>query len=599
MGKDYDLEFFQDALKTAQDKCHAKAPDMKQSHRKAFVETCETFHDGLEDRNEAEADLKKITDSGKGNGKKAQDRLDECEKVQEKAMKKCVKAANKIFKELDIVESEKLEAYILKGTIIQRATPEALAAFVEEIPKKHAGLIKTLFKSNNLMKEMLLNGGAKYGCFGHAMKIYTDIVTGFPEEDDKFTEVNKKLAMAVALELASPIMEFDTKIEVDPVKRFQHYDQAHRNGELDPAFPHFTIWELRHVVNCDAKDDQLQWGRDMMMNYAPYITTITDLKLRYMYILNSDVLTRKATWTDTPRTYQQVLSGGGKDVQNAWFGRFICKAFGIPTWGAQQPEHMSMTRWTAEGWVAMLGASWDDCYWEDEWGTDFKAEVDARSSFTAEEYYQKLVLLEGFAEMSDGRRGNVSEEEKMILHPHRLWRSLAIIQKAVMLVPASPESFERSGEGCVKTKLETYLEAMEFEQPEEEIKFKKGVCTVPPSVHGFSEGNLIVIASAGGGQQLNMLADSKVEYELPVEIEERTYTLTITVCTAHLKQSPLLLSVDGGEKIEIEIPYTIGKWEKTEGVEIDLREGSTLMFTRERPSFGLAIKKFVLKPLDE
>ena len=596
MGKDYDLEYFQETLKSVQEKCHSKAPDIKQSHRKAFVETCEIFHDGLVIKNEAEDDQKKIEETGKGDREAVQDRLDKCEKAQEKAMKKCVKAANKIFKELDMVESEKLESNILKGTIIQQATPEALAAFVAEIPKLHTGLIKTLFKSDNLMKEMLLNGGAKYGCFGHAMKIYTNIVTEFPEDDDKFTEVNKKLAMAVALELASPIMEFDTKIEVDPVKRFQHYEQAHRNGELDPAFPHFSIWELRHVINCDAKDDQLQWGRDMMMNYAPYITTITDLKLRYMYILNSDVLTRKPTWTDTPRTYQQVLSGGGKDVQNAWFGRFICKAFGIPTWGAQQPEHMSMTRWTSEGWETMLGATWDDCYWEDEWGTDFKAEVDARSAFTAEEYYQKLVLLEGFAEMSDGRRGNITEEEKAILHPLRLWRSLAIIQKAVMLVPASPESFERSGEGIVKTKLESYLEAMELEQPEEEIKVEKGVCTIPPSVHGFSEGNVIVIAGAEGGQQLNMLADAKVEYELPVDLEEDTYTLILHVCTAHLKQSPLLLSVDGGENIPIEIPYTIGKWKKTEGVEIDVHEGSTLMFTRERPSFGLAIKKFVLKP---
>jgi hypothetical protein len=595
MGKDYDLDYFQETLKSIQEKCYSKAPDIKQSHRKAFIETCQIFHDGLEDKNKAEADLKKIETKGKGDAEEAQDRLTKSEKGQEKAMKKCVKAANKIFEKLDMVESDKLEANILKGTIIQQATPEALAAFVAEIPKLHAALLKTLFKSNHLMKEMLLNGGAKFGCYGHAMKIYTNIVSDFPEKDDKFTEVNKKLAMAVALELASPITEFDTKIEVDPVKRFQHYEQAHRNGELDPAFPHFSTWELRHVINCDAKDDQLQWGRDMMMNYAPYITTITDLKLRYMYILNSDVLTRKSVWTDNPRTYQQVLSTGGKDVQNAWFGRFICKAFGIPTWGAQQPELLAMTRWTPEGWEAMLGASWDECYWEDEWGTDFKAEVDARSAFTAEEYYKKLVLLEGYAEMSDGRRGNVADEEKTFLHPLRFWRSLAIVQKAVMLVPASPESFERTGEGVVKTKLETYFEAMELEQPEEEIKVEKGVCTIPPSVHGFSEGNMIVIASAEGGQQLNMLADSKVEYELPVDIVENIYTLTIKVCTVHLKQSPLLLSVDGGDQIPIEIPYTIGKWEYTQGVEISVHEGSTLMFTRERPSFGLAIQKFVLK----
>jgi hypothetical protein len=71
--------------------------------------------------------------------------------------------------------------------------------------------------------------------------------------------------MAVALELATPIYEFDTKIEVDPIKRYQHYADAYKNGELDPAFPHFSVWEMRHIINSNAKDEQLAWGRKMLM----------------------------------------------------------------------------------------------------------------------------------------------------------------------------------------------------------------------------------------------------------------------------------------------------------------------------------------------
>lgn len=412
MGKTYDLEYFEGILKEAHDKCYSKAPSLKSSHRKAFVEACEVFYDGFEASKTAESE----------------EELMKCAKVQQKAMKKCVKAANKIFDKLDMFEHSTLEENVLKGAVIMQATPEGLAEFSAE-NKKYGKLIDHLLGSSSMMREMLMYGGAAKGKYGQAMKIYTKILAGFPEEEDKFTEVNRKIAMAVSLELANPITEFDTKIEVDPINRYKNYEEAYKNGDLDPAFPHFTIWELRHVINCDAKNDQLCWVRKMVLNYAPYITTITDIKKRYLYILDTDVRMRNPNWTSSPRTYQQVLSGGGKDGPNAWFGRFICKAFGIPTWGCKQPGRMGLTRWTPTGWEAMNGAIWDECAWEGVSGIDFKGEVDARSSFDPEEYYAKLVLMECFADVMDGRRGAIPEEEKSILHPQRIWRSLAIIQK--------------------------------------------------------------------------------------------------------------------------------------------------------------------------
>jgi hypothetical protein len=324
------------------------------------------------------------------------------------------------------------------------------------------------------------------------------------------------------------------------------------------------------------------------------MTTLTDVKLRYNYILETDVLMRNPVWTGSPRTYQQVLSGGGKDKPNAWFGRFICKAFGIPTWGCSQPKLESFTRWTPDGWVCIKGASWELCSYGGTSGIDFKGEADARSAHSAEEYYKKLILLEALADVLDSRKGRETEE-KNVIHPMKVWRSLFIIQKALMLEAVTPESFERSGDWGVKTKVEKYLDIFLADKDDTKIVNKKGKITIPAASHGFSSGNKMVISSMDGGKQLNFLSDGAVEYELPDEIDSGTYTLTIDVCTVHLVQAPLRLTVNDSEEIVIKTPYTVGEWKATEGVQVEVSGGDILKIARSRPCLGIAIRRIVLK----
>ncbi len=578
MGKDYSEDYFNAILEECKDICYKKTPNLKASHRQGFVEACEVFHDAFE--------AAKIVDT--------EELLAKAAKAQEKAMKKCVKAANKIFEKLSLMDDSTLPLSMMKGAILVKAKPSRLAEFCAQ-DKKHGKLVDHLLNETSLMKDMLINGGAKDGNYGPAMKIYTEILASFPDYEDEYTEINKKIALAVALELATPINEFDTKIPVDPVKRYIHYRDAFKNGELDPVFPHFSIWELRHVINCDAMDEQLQWGRSMLMNYAPYISVVTDLKEQYLFILQTDVLLRNPSWTGSPRTYQQVLSGGGKDGPNAWFGRFICKAFGIPTWGCTQAGKTGLTRWTADGWVACNGMSWDECEWEGVSGHDFKGEVDSRASFSEEDYYQKLVLLECLAEVMDSRRGEIPDEERTILHPLRTWRSLSIIQKALMLEPVSPEKFIRDGTSPVKTNREKYLEIFERDEPDNKIKTKNGKTTIPMGALGSQFGNLMMIASFKGGKQINFAGVGHVDFDLPQDLEPKTYKLTIEVNTVHLKQGPTAVCVDDGEQIPIKIPYTMGEWKTTEPVQIPLAGGQTLTFKREKGNLGLAIRRIYLQ----
>lgn len=569
----FDEEYFRKILAECREKCSKKQPSIEPSHLEGFVEACQTFY-------ELDQQIQSVT---------KEKIFDKLVVEQEKTMKQCVKAANKILDSIDLNSNEKIVTSVLKGMIITRASPEGLAYFCS-LEEGNGEALEGLLKSAKRMKEMLGNGGAKGENYGQAIVTYNELAKGIKKDDE---EIYKKLAMAVALELAIPIYEFDTEVEVDPMERYNHYVEAYRNGELDPAFPHFSIWELRHVVNCDAKDDQMKWGRDMLLNYAPYFTVLTVPKEKYTFICQTDGLMRAPTYTASPLTYQQLLSGGGYSQANASFGRFIAKAHGIPTWGCQVgEEEEAFTRWTPSGWETMMNSSWESCIWEGVTGTDFKNEVDTRSSFSSKEYFNKLTLLECFAEVLDHE---VPEDELSTLHPSRVWRSLSIIQKALMLLPTKPENFVREGTSKVKSRLVTFLERYEFKEPDEEERVEDGVLIIPVTEFGYAEGKMRVIESFQGGKQLNLAgAEAKIDFTLPDNLEGRT-NFSIEVNTVHEKQIPLSIAVDEGEPISHEVPYTAGVWSRTADVKLDISGGETVRISRSSESFGLAIRNLRLK----
>ena len=81
--------------------------------------------------------------------------------------------------------------------------------------------------------------------------------------------------------------------------------------------------------------------------------------------------------------------------------------------------------------------------------------------------------------------------------------------------------------------------------------------------------------------------------------EEKDYMLSIMVSTVHLSQQNLKLETNNGSSVyEIEIPYTLGEWQETEPIEIEVGSLSTMKFYRRKASdcFGLAIKEFILTP---
>jgi len=63
-------------------------------------------------------------------------------------------------------------------------------------------------------------------------------------------------------------------------------------------------------------------------------------------------------------------------------------------------------------------------------------------------------------------------------------------------------------------------------------------------------------------------------------------------------QHLLVAANDAKELADIALPYTVGKWEQTQPVQITLAKGkNSLRFTRTEPVKGLTIKDFTLTPV--
>jgi hypothetical protein len=603
---EFSVEYFEGILTEVKAKCEKKIK-LKSKDKDVFVQACDSAYQNWQNKMENEKYLDELTENKQATKeelKEAHRFAEEASKAQPKYEKHAMKMALKIFENLDGDKMTDIEDKLVKGAIIAQATPKALADFADEGPANQK-LIHSLFHDPKLMKEMLRHGGASSYNYGNAMRIYVgcigDEMDEDEEEEDKWDKVNKKIALACALELASIQREFDSTVEIDPVARYKHLEAAHRKGELDPAFPHFSVWEMRQIVNCDAPNDQMKWCRDMVMNYCPHVTCITDPKMTYTYILDSDVRIRPPKWAGNPRSYQMVLAGGGNVSVNSWFGRFILKSFGLPAWGSVFRKKEGFTRWTTQGWEAMNGAEWETATWKGKAGKDFKIELEARNKAPPNEYFKKLVYLKCLADVVDGDPGTIPEEEKDVLHPERFWRSMSILSMNLLFAtePEVKRTFERQGEGLVISNVEKYLEAYETDKPDKDMKVDAdaGKVTIPASRHnGVAEGNVLVMASFKGGQQLNFFADGLVQYELPDDAPAKTYTLVLEVCTVSDRQNPLVLlkSDDPDNQINIKIPYTVGTWQKTEGVQIKAGPGSELTFSRAKNSLGLAIKKIIL-----
>lgn len=480
-------------------------------------------------------------------------------------------AATPILAEMEsFLMSDKLDARLIRCAVLANATPRGLAEFAQQ-GKDEQSLVESLLANDNLMKLMLEADGAKAGKYARATQIYSDIQKASQQAS---TGILQRLALGTSLELTVPLKG---EVVVDPVKRYLEYEKAYLNGELDPAFKNMTTWECRMITNAPETNEELAWGREMLRNYRPDIIFEPDYRWRYSKIVKTDVTYKNPEWEPGASSLkmQQLVNGGGKCGPRAWFGRFALRSFGIPVWGVQQTGHAALSHWTPQGWTVNFGAHWRNNWWEDRSGEEFLLETQARE-YPKE--YAKVLRAQWVGDALgetkvDGRRPGQGG----------LWNALALNQKRAMVAAAKPAEVALAGEELaesnVSSKAEAVMKAEVTAQDKKIVIGKDGAIAIPAvacSIPRNNTANILFMKSFSGGMQLHHRQSEAFEYAFDAPAAGK-YSLTARVVTVH-KDQHLLLATNGSKApLDIAVPYTIGSWQETEPVAIELTKGGKVL----------------------
>ncbi len=516
-----------------------------------------------------------------------------------------LKAAEYILADLQpIVGTEKLDARLILAAVLANATPRGLAEFAQQSTEQ-AALVDQLLADPGLLKQMVIAGGAKFGKYGRAMEIYTAIQKASPKAREG---VFQRLALATSLEHAVPVAQTNAQTEtnaptvVDPMKRYLHYEKAFVDGELDPAFKNFAVWEYRMVVDCNAPDAILAWGREMLRNYRPDHIYNPDYGWRYSRAVTTEVkYGSECVKDDLPslNAYQNIPKDGGVCGRRAFFGRFILKSFGIPTWGVTQDAHAALSHWTPKGWVINLGAGFQHSWWDKDEaprsGLDFLLETQAR---TQPQDYLKVLRAQWVSRVLNEQEYN---DRKRIAGG--LWSNIAHFQarviataaKAVALGPLGQELGEANESEATKAKTVAKVAITAADQ--KPVVGIDGTITIPSVANSKPMGPFAPMKSFSGGLQVHASGGFKAEYVIDAP-QAGKYTLAARVATVHEGQKFLFAANDAKSSVEVAVPYTIGMWQQSTSVEVVLVKGrNVLQVALKEGSRGVALKDFTLTPV--
>jgi hypothetical protein len=90
---------------------------------------------------------------------------------------------------------------------------------------------------------------------------------------------------------------------------------------------------------------------------------------------------------------------------------------------------------------------------------------------------------------------------------------------------------------------------------------------------------------------------SEVEFTVSVP-QAGKYALTASVVTMNYHQSIYVAANDDPNETKIMLPFTLGKWQDTEPVLLDLKQGENVLkfWRKHAPQYGVALNSLILKP---
>jgi len=517
-----------------------------------------------------------------------------------------------------LLGSDDNDALLVKAAVLAAATPRGLAVYAQESPT-HKARIDTLLADHELMKQMLVAGGAKADRYGMAMEILDAIRAA---SDSPREGILDRLAIATALELAAP--ELCGYTMIDPVARYKAYEKWYLAKELDPRFEDMTTWECRHIINDYQPEEMLAWLREMIRNYRPDTIDTESVRGRYMAI-NAEIPQKTPEYDDDITRLQAVVCNGGRCGPKATLGRAITRSFGIPTWGARVKAHTGMTYWTPHGWTAALGVSFSGSFWDKDkpdrmWSTVFRLDQMARKN--PDEYLEAL-RCSWIGEILGQKR-----VDGMVSGTGGFWPALALNKKRAIVsdawpdyagkrVPWMEDAFALIEKDERRTEQSSSPVSVEIGEEDRRIHVgDSGLMTIPAAacVSPVEDtAKILFMRSRLGGLQLHYKRKGSPEtfvYEVNVP-QAGDYLLSAKVVTINRGQS-LQLELNGRDvPIDLPLPYTIGSWADSAPITIPLVKGkNTLSFTRAVPEQfgklvwsrsgpeygGVSIRSFALQP---
>jgi hypothetical protein len=569
------------------------------------------------------ADAKKQVDGAKANVAKLPKELEKAKaafdaagaeearlaKEVEAANKACATAKQQTWKALDslgldgLLGSDKLDAKLAKFNVLSQGQPRFLAQFAQQGPEKKR-LIDELLADTPLMLEMMVADGPFWGKYGEAMEIYQAIQKASPKAS---AGVLQRLAVATILVHAVPMPERaagDPKLAsktIDPVKRYLSYEKAFLAGELDPAFKNLTTWELTHVVDGEDSDEAFAWGREMMRSYRPDLVKRDYNDLRYSQIVDAEIqYTSQFVSEDRPELMfmQNILANGGICGRRAFFGRFVLRAFGIPTTERPEPGHATLVQWAPDGWIPYLGGNWGGRARIVLYGRDshFLAATQARGN---EQGFMRVKRAQWIGDLMG---------EPMVFGLHepkdkpQFWYSVSLAEQS------------RAGDGK-KANIRNPLQpptTVEAPSSEKVVTVDAaGVITIPAVAtkvpadnivtSGWGKLNVVTFMESNlGGMQLHYSrygGTQVLEYTFEAP-KAGMYELTARMVSTRWDMN-LLVSANGAAPVEMPIPFTRGLWETSAPILVKLEAGTnTLTFARaEDMRKGISIRDFKLTPV--
>lgn len=511
----------------------------------------------------------------------------------------------------DALKSDRLDALLATYSVIHRATPEGLARFSLK-QDGNRELLERLFDNHALLIEMEVADGARNGRYGDAMRIYESILDH--EESARLAPHLRRLALAIALEHAEPIHHHNPdktapRVMVDPIKRFFHYKHAEARGELDKAFSAPSVWEYRFLVDATEPDEILQWGRDMLRNYRPDLLADSCEKWRYVRMVRTDVAWGSAFrdhHRDDLQIVQNTFISGGTCGPRALVGRFMLRAFGIPTIARPQHRHASLARRTPAGWAICLGGTWGTGWTHMSYGSDLNFLASTRVRSLGDAHHMQVMRAHWIGTIMGEPRVWQMDRAKpgfwnaVALHTQR--HLIDQHHKPLQAASHGDDTYDDFGGGGGETGAEPAA-FTPSDQDRQVTIASNGVITIPAAaIRHPQQGTrkIQIMESHLGGSQMHYAREGDTQdFEYHVDLDAPgEYNLSAKVVTLSWGQG-LALSLNGVNAPLIELPNTIGSWDTSRPVAISLVEGRNfLRFTPASEGFekGLTIKEFTLTP---